>query len=98
MCTFILQAMLKVKRLKEARDYSFLMSDAPDELPMKKPSTPLKPGRSPGMVMCNCNLCLAETVQVVLGYLLLRVALLEICLFCYGNPSINSPELVTWEH
>jgi hypothetical protein len=35
--------MLKVKRLKEARDYSFLMSDAPDELPMKKPSTPLKP-------------------------------------------------------
>jgi hypothetical protein len=62
--------MLKVKRLKEARDYSFLMSDAPDELPMKKPSTPLKPGRFPGMVMCNCNLCLAETVQVVLGYLL----------------------------
>jgi hypothetical protein len=35
--------MLKVKRLKEARDYSFLMSDAPDEVPMKKPSTPLKP-------------------------------------------------------
>ncbi|CAK9211317.1 unnamed protein product [Sphagnum troendelagicum] len=44
------EAMLKVKRLKEARDYSFLMSDAPDELPMKKPSTPSKPGRSPGMV------------------------------------------------
>ncbi|CAK9209798.1 unnamed protein product [Sphagnum troendelagicum] len=40
------EAMLKVKRLKEARDYSFLMSDAPDELPMKKPSTPSKPVES----------------------------------------------------
>ncbi|CAK9866959.1 unnamed protein product [Sphagnum jensenii] len=39
----ILQALLKVKKLKEARDYSFLMSDAPDEAPTKKLLTTLKP-------------------------------------------------------
>jgi hypothetical protein len=47
----ILQALLKVKKLKEARDYSFLMSDAPDEAPTKKLSTTLKPGRPSGRVM-----------------------------------------------
>jgi hypothetical protein len=39
----ILQALLKVKKLKEARDYSFLMSDAPDEAPTKKLLTTSKP-------------------------------------------------------
>ncbi|KAH9538319.1 hypothetical protein CY35_16G100400 [Sphagnum magellanicum] len=37
------EALLKVKKLKEARDYSFLMSDAPDEVPTKKLLTTLKP-------------------------------------------------------
>jgi hypothetical protein len=45
------EALLKVKKLKEARDYSFLMSDAPDEAPTKKLSTTLKPGRPSGRVM-----------------------------------------------
>ncbi|CAM6052264.1 unnamed protein product [Sphagnum compactum] len=45
----ILQALLKVKKLKEARDYSFLTSDAPDEAPTKKLLTTLKPGRPSGI-------------------------------------------------
>jgi hypothetical protein len=71
MCAFVFQALLKVKRLKDTHDYS-LMFNTPQEARVKEPLTTSKSGESSGRVRCNCNLCLAETVQVFLFFLLLH--------------------------